>query len=77
MVFSYKEKKMSLEKEEKLKEIEKLLETYGKESLEIDTYVLKYLSLEALQEIELRLLQKQSDVIADNHAWLQQFKKEL
>ncbi len=62
------------EKEEKLKDIEKLLQTYAKESLEIDPYVLKYLSLEALQEIELRILQKQSDVIADNHAWLQQFK---
>jgi hypothetical protein len=76
MVFSKKEKKMSIEKEEKLKEIEKLLATYGKDGLEIDAYVLKYLSLEALQEIELKLLQKQSDVIADNHAWLQQFKKE-
>ena len=65
------------EKEEKLKEIEKLLETYGKDGLEIDTYVLKYLSLEALEEMELRILQKQSDVIADNHDWLQQFKKEL
>ena len=65
------------QKEEKLKEIEKLLKTYGKDSLEIDPYVLKYLSLEALEEIELRILQKQSDVIADNHDWLQQFKKEF
>ncbi len=68
---------MSLEKEEKLKEIEKLLQTYGEDNLKIDPYVLKYLSLEALEEIELRILQKQSDVIADNHDWLQQFKKEL
>ncbi len=66
-----------MEKEEKLKEIEKLLETYGGEALEIDAYVLKYLSLDALEEIELKILQKQSDVIADNHDWLQQFKKEL
>jgi len=66
-----------IQKEEKLKEIEKLLKTYGQDSLEIDPYVLKYLSLEALEEIELRILQKQSDVIADNHDWLQQFKKEL
>ncbi len=65
------------EKEIKLKEIEKLLKTYKKDSLEIDSYVLKYLSLEALEEIELRILQKQSDVIADNHDWLQQFKKEF
>lgn len=66
-----------MQKEQKLKEIEKLLKTYGEDSLEIDPYVLKYLSLDALQEIELRILQKQSDVIADNHDWLQQFKKEL
>ena len=65
------------EKEAKLKEIEKLLKTYGEDSLEIDAYVLKYLSLEELQEMELKILQKQSDVIVDNHDWLQQFKKEL
>ena len=64
-------------KEAKLKDIEKLLETYGKDGLEIDPYVLKYLSLDALEEIELRLLHKQSDVIAANHDWLQQFKKEF
>ena len=68
---------MSLEKEQKLKDIEKLLKTYGGDSLEIDAYVLKYLSLEALEEIELKILQKQSDVILDNHDWLQQFKKEF
>lgn len=68
---------MSLEKEQKLKDIEKLLKTYGEDSLEIDAYVLKYLSLEALEEIELKILQKQSDVILDNHDWLQQFKKEF
>jgi len=65
------------EKEAKLKEIEKLLKTYGEDSLEIDPYVLKYLSLEELKEMELQILQKQSDVILDNHDWLQQFKKEL
>ncbi len=68
---------MNLEKEEKLKIIEKLLETYGSNGLEIDPYVLKYLSMSDLEEIEFRLLQKQSDVIADNHDWLQQFKKEF
>ena len=67
---------MSIEKEKKLKDIELLLKTYGEDSLEIDTYVLKYLSLAELEEIELKILQKQSDVIADNHDWLQQFKKE-
>jgi len=68
---------MSMEKEEKLKDIEKLLETYSEGNLEIAPYVLKYLSLAELEEIELKILQKQSDVIADNHDWLQQFKKEL
>lgn len=64
------------EKEKKLQDIQALLKTYGEDSLEIDTYVLKYLTLEELEEIELKILQKQSDVIADNHKWLQQFKKE-
>ena len=68
---------MSHEKEKKLKEIEKLFQTFSKDDLEIDPYVLKYLSLEALQEIELRLLQKREDVITNNHDWLQQFKKEI
>ncbi len=68
---------MSTEKEKLLKSIEKLLETYGRDGLEIDPYVLKYLSISDLEEMELRILQKQSDVIADNHDWLQQFKKEL
>ncbi len=68
---------MSTEKEKLLKSIEKLLETYGSDGLEIDPYVLKYLSISDLEEMELRILQKQSDVIADNHDWLQQFKKEL
>ncbi len=63
------------EKEKKLQDIQALLKTYGEDSLEIDTYVLKYLTLEELEEIELKILQKQSDVIADNHEWLQQFKK--
>ncbi len=67
----------TLEKEKKLKDIEKLLETYGKDDLEIDPYVLKYLSLSDLEEIELRILQKQSDIIPNNHIWMQQFKKEL
>ena len=64
-------------KEKKLREIEKLLETYGKDGLEIDPYVLKYLSLDDLAEIELKLLEKQSTIIPDNHIWMQQFKKEL
>ena len=73
----HKKKKLMDKKEEKLREIDKLLETYGKDGLEIDPYVLKYLSLNELENIELLILTKQSDVITDNSDWLQQFKKEL
>jgi len=61
------------EKEIKLEQIRKLLETYGGE-MEIDEYILKYLSLEELEQIEYLLLKRQSDVIEDNREWLQQFK---
>ncbi len=64
------------EKEKKLQEIEHLLENYGGE-IEIDSYVLKYLSMEELENIEHLILKKQSDVIEDNSEWLQQFKKVL
>ena len=66
---------MEKEKLEKLKEIEELLKTYGGE-LEIAPYVLQYLSLEELDSILLNLLRQQSNVIEENHEWLQQFKKE-
>ena len=62
------------EKEIKLEQIRKLLETYGGE-MEIDEYILKYLSLEELEQIEYLLLKRQSDVIEDNSEWLEQFKK--
>jgi len=65
---------MEEEKKKKLKEIEELLATYGGE-LEIAPYVLKYLSLEELDSILLNLLKQQSNVIEENHEWLQQFKK--
>jgi len=64
------------DKQIKLKEIEELLETYGGE-MEMDAYVLKYLSLEELEQIKNSLLKKQSDVIEDNSKWLKQFKKVL
>jgi hypothetical protein len=73
----HKKKKLMDKKEEKLREIDKLLETYGKDGLEIDPYVLKYLSLSELENIELLILTKQSDVITDNSDWLQHFKKEI
>ena len=63
-------------KEEKLKEIEELLKTYdGK--MEIDPYILKYLTIEELDSILLNLLKQQSNVIEENSQWLQQFKKPL
>ncbi len=65
---------MEEEKKKKLKEIEELLATYGGEP-EIAPYVLKYLSLEELDSILLNLLKQQSNVIEENHEWLQQFKK--
>jgi hypothetical protein len=63
-------------KEEKLKDIEQLLQKYGGE-LEISSYVLKYLTLEELETIELQILRKQDSVIEENSKWLEQFKKEL
>ncbi len=64
------------EKEKKLKEIEELLKVYDGE-MEIAPYVLKYLTLEELESIELNILKKQGNVIEDNSEWLEQFKKEL
>ncbi len=61
------------EKEEKLKQIEELLNTYGG-TLEIAPYVLQYLSIEELDSIIISLLEQQSNVIEANHDWLQQFK---
>lgn len=61
------------DKEKKLKEIEELLKVYDGE-MEIDSYVLKYLTFEELESIELNILKKQSNVIEENSEWLQQFK---
>jgi Glu-tRNA(Gln) amidotransferase subunit E-like FAD-binding protein len=64
----------NLSKEKLLKEIEKTLAKYdGK--MEISPYVLEYLNDEELQKILDNLLQKQENVIKDNHDWLMQFKK--
>ena len=61
------------EKEERLKQIEALLNTYGG-TLEIAPYVLEYLSVDELDSIIVSLLEQQSNVIEANHEWLQQFK---
>jgi len=63
------------EKKKKLEEIERLLKVYdGK--MEIDPYILEYLTLEELESIELNILKQQSNVIEENSQWLQQFKKD-
>jgi uncharacterized protein with GYD domain len=67
---------MEEEKQKRLKEIEELLKTYGGE-LEIAPYVLQYLTLDELDSILLNLLKQQSNVIEENHEWLQQFKKQI
>ena len=67
---------MEEKKKEKLHQIEELLRVYGGE-LEIAPYVLTYLTLDELDSIILNLLRQQSNVIEENHEWLQQFKKEL
>lgn len=67
---------MDEEKQKKLKEIEELLKVYDGE-MEIDPYVLEYLTLDELETIELNILKKQSNVIEENSQWLQQFKKEV
>jgi hypothetical protein len=63
-------------KEQRLKEIEEMLKNYGGQ-LEIDPFVLKYLSLDELDSILLGLLKRQESIIENNHEWLQQFKKDL
>jgi hypothetical protein len=71
-----RQEKVSLEnREQKLREIEELLKTYKDDDLEIDSYVLNYLSSEELDSILLKLYQKLSDTVEDNREWLQQFKK--
>ena len=67
---------MEEKKKEKLRQIEELLRVYGGD-LEIAPYVLTYLTLDELDSIILNLLRQQSNVIEENHEWLQQFKKEL
>jgi hypothetical protein len=63
-------------KREKLRQIEELLNVYGGK-LEIAPYVLTYLTPDELDSIILNLLRQQSNVIEENHEWLQQFKKEM
>ncbi len=63
-------------KEKKLKNIQEMIENYGGK-LEIDPFVLKYLSLDELDSIMLGLLKRQESIIENNHEWLQQFKKDL
>ena len=65
-----------MDKESLLKEIEELL-TSSEHEISIDSYILKYLSIDELHSIKSQLHKKQESIIEDNHKWLQQFKKLL
>ncbi len=56
-------------KKKLLKEIKELLNQYGKE-IELDVYVLEYLSLEELENIKKTLIEKQKNAIENNRDWL-------
>jgi len=65
-----------MDKESLLKEIEELL-TSSEHEISIDSYILKYLSIDELHSIKSQLQKKQESIIEDNHKWLEQFKKYL
>jgi len=65
-----------MDKESLLKEIEELL-TNSEHEISIDSYILKYLSIDELHSIKSQLQKKQESIIEDNHKWLEQFKKYL
>ncbi len=68
---------MDNQKEQKLAEISQILKTYKDDNLELDPYILKYLSVDELDTILLRLYEKVSNTIEDNYDWLMQFKKDM
>ncbi len=68
-----KEKKMPT-KEELLTQIDKLI-SYGKTEPTINPDLLAYLSLEELQNIKAKLLERVNKLSEEDKAWLEQFKK--
>jgi len=61
-------------KEELLTKIDKLI-SYGKEEPTINPDLLAYLSLEELQNIKAKLLERVNVLSEEDKAWLEQFKK--
>jgi len=67
-----KEKKMPT-KEELLTEIDRLI-SYGKTEPTINPDLLAYLSLEELQNIKAKLLERVNTLSEEDKAWLEQFQ---
>ncbi len=61
-------------KEELLQEIEKLI-SYGREEPTINPDLLAYLSIDDLNGIKAKLLQKVNILSEEDKVWLEQFKK--
>jgi len=61
-------------KEELLQEIEKLI-SYGQEEPTINPDLLAYLSIDDLNGIKAKLLQKVNILSEEDKVWLEQFKK--
>ena len=62
-------------KEELLQEIEALI-SYGKEEPTVNPDLLTYLSIEDLQSIKAKLLERVNTLSEEDKAWLAQFRKE-
>lgn len=65
---------MSNKQEILLKDIEELLD-YGTNSTTIDPALLKYLSIDDLNNIKTKLLEKVGKLKEEDKEWLEQFKK--
>jgi len=61
-------------KETLLKEIDTLI-SYGREEPTINPNLLAYLSIEELENIKARLIEKVNVLTEEDKAWLEQFKK--
>ena len=68
---------MDRKKEQKLSEISELLNSFKDDEFALDPYVLKYLSLEELDAILAKLLEKREGIIENNRDWFMQFRKDM
>jgi hypothetical protein len=62
-------------KRELLSDIERLI-AYGKEEPVINPALLRYLSVEELENIKAKLIERVGKLDEEDKAWLQRFKKE-